>query len=151
MFLPIALGVMTTVGGLVEGQAEGEHNPERLRLGRALMLSITYGITIGRLLLPIGSPPNLIGREFIEEATNEPITFFEWLLVAAPIVVVMFVLVMAALIALNRPEIRRVSGADADAADRRRHRRDRRHPLRAWRRSDGEGSRARLTRRTVPA
>ena len=111
MLLPIALGIMATLGGLVAEQAEGEHDPERLRFGSALMLSITYGITVGGLLLPIGSPPNLIGREFIE-ATKEPITFVEWLLVAAPVVLVMFVLVVAVLLLLNRPELRNVSGAE---------------------------------------
>jgi len=39
---------------------------------------------------------------------------------AAPIVVVMFVLVMAFLIALNRPEIRRVTGAEEFIAEERR-------------------------------
>jgi di/tricarboxylate transporter len=55
--LPIALGVMASVGRLIIGQVEGEERPERLRFGAALMLVITYGITVGGLLLPIGSPP----------------------------------------------------------------------------------------------
>jgi solute carrier family 13 (sodium-dependent dicarboxylate transporter), member 2/3/5 len=37
------------------------------------MLVTTYGITVGGLLLPIGSPPNLIGRGLIEDETGEPI------------------------------------------------------------------------------
>ena len=65
MMLPIALGVMGVVGGMVASQLEGDRNPERLRFGAALMLVITYGITVGGLLLPIGSPPNLIGRELL--------------------------------------------------------------------------------------
>ena len=66
MMLPIALGVMGVVGGMVAKQAGGDKDPERLRFGAALMLVITYGITVGGLLLPIGSPPNLIGRELLE-------------------------------------------------------------------------------------
>ena len=58
------------------------------------MLVITYGITVGGLLLPIGSPPNLIGRELLEAETGEPITFFEWFVMALPIVIVMFVAVI---------------------------------------------------------
>ena len=54
--LPIALGVMASLGRLIIGQVEGEDQPERLRFGSALMLVITYGITVGGLLLPIGSP-----------------------------------------------------------------------------------------------
>ena len=91
MMLPIALGVMAVVGGMVKEQSETDRPVERLRFGSALMLVITYGITVGGLLLPIGTPPNLIGRELLEQETGEPITFFEWFVIALPIVVVMFV------------------------------------------------------------
>src|ERR671916_2869308 len=90
MMLPIALGVMGVVGGMVASQAQGEHRIERLRFGAALMLVITYSITVGGLLLPIGSPPNLIGRELLVAETGEPITFFEWFVMALPIAAVMF-------------------------------------------------------------
>ena len=78
-------------GGPPGGRRQG---PERLRFGAALMLVITYSITVGGLLLPIGSPPNLIGRELLEEETGEPITFLEWFVMALPIVIVMFVAVV---------------------------------------------------------
>ena len=113
VMLPIALGVMASVGKLIIGQSQGEDRPERLRFGAALMLVITYGITIGGLLLPIGSPPNLIGRSLIEDETGEPITFFEWFLMALPIVVVMFVALLVIILWLNRPEVKRVEGVVA--------------------------------------
>jgi sodium-dependent dicarboxylate transporter 2/3/5 len=112
MMLPIALGVMASVGRLIIGQVEGEDRPERLRFGAALMLVITYGITVGGLLLPIGSPPNLIGRSLIEDETGEPITFFEWFLMALPIVLVMFVALLVVILWLNRPEVKRVEGVE---------------------------------------
>jgi solute carrier family 13 (sodium-dependent dicarboxylate transporter), member 2/3/5 len=109
MMLPIALGVMASVGRLTIGQVGGEDRPERLRFGSALMLVITYCITVGGLLLPIGSPLNLIGRSLIEDETGEPITFFEWFLMALPIVVLMFVALLVVSLWLNRPERRRAS------------------------------------------
>jgi sodium-dependent dicarboxylate transporter 2/3/5 len=112
MMLPIGLGVMGVVGGMVAKQADGEHRVERLRFGAALMLVITYGITVGGLLLPIGSPPNLIGRELLEGETGEPITFFEWFLMALPIVLVMFVAVIVIVLAFNRPEVKEVDGVE---------------------------------------
>ena len=117
MMLPIALGVMASVGKLIIGQTEGEDRPERLRFGSALMLVITYGITVGGLLLPIGSPPNLIGRGLIEDETGEPITFFEWFLMALPIVVVMFVALLVVILWLNRPEVKRVEGVEEFIAE----------------------------------
>jgi sodium-dependent dicarboxylate transporter 2/3/5 len=112
MMLPIGLGVMGVVGGMVASQARGEQRVERLRFGAALMLVITYGITVGGLLLPIGSPPNLIGRELLETETGEPITFFEWFLMALPIVLVMFVAVIVIVLACNRPEVKEVEGVE---------------------------------------
>jgi sodium-dependent dicarboxylate transporter 2/3/5 len=120
MMLPIALGVMGVVGGMVASQLEGDHNPERLRFGAALMLVITYGITVGGLLLPIGSPPNLIGRELLEKETGEPITFVEWFATALPIVIVMFIAVVLVVTLLNRPELKHVDGVEEYVADERR-------------------------------
>jgi sodium-dependent dicarboxylate transporter 2/3/5 len=57
MMLPIALGVMASVGRLIIGQSEGEDRPERLRFGAALMLVITYGITIGGCCCPSAARP----------------------------------------------------------------------------------------------
>jgi len=112
MLLPIGLGMMGALGGLVADQAEGERDPSRLRFGTALMLMIAYGASVGGLLTPIGSPPNLIGIGFIEEQTGTTISFFEWMVTALPIVVIMFIALCIILILLNRPEVRRISGAD---------------------------------------
>ena len=112
MMLPIAIGVMTSVGGLISRAGEGTLDPLRLRFGAALMLVITYSITVGGLLLPIGSPPNLIGRDLVEEATGEPITFLEWFLMALPVVAVMFVAVIVVVLVLNRPEVTHVPGVE---------------------------------------
>ena len=119
MMLPIALGVMGVVGGMVARQAEGDRDPERLRFGAALMLVITYSITVGGLLLPIGSPPNLIGRQLLEDETGEPITFLEWFIMALPIVVVMFVAVIVIVLLMNRPEVKHVDGVEEHVAEER--------------------------------
>jgi solute carrier family 13 (sodium-dependent dicarboxylate transporter), member 2/3/5 len=120
MMLPIALGVMAVVGRMVADQADGGRDIERLRFGAALMLVITYGITVGGLLLPIGSPPNLIGRDLLEAETGEPITFLEWFIMALPIVIVMFVAVLVVCILMNRPEVERVEGVEEYVAEERR-------------------------------
>ena len=43
------------------------------------MLMLAYGASVGGLLTPVGSPPNLIGRGLIEEATGETISFTQWI------------------------------------------------------------------------
>jgi sodium-dependent dicarboxylate transporter 2/3/5 len=111
---------MTSVGTLISRRSAEAYDPWRLRFGSALMLVITYSITVGGLLLPIGSPPNLIGRDLVENATNEPITFLEWFLMALPIVVVMFIAVMIVVLALNRPEVKHVPGVEEYVAEEKR-------------------------------
>jgi sodium-dependent dicarboxylate transporter 2/3/5 len=119
MLFPIGLGIMGALAGLVSDQSEGDTDVRRLRFGTALMLMIAYGASVGGLLTPIGSPPNLIGREFIEQETGTTISFFEWVVLAFPIVLIMFVLLCIILILLNRPETRQISGAEEFIAEER--------------------------------
>lgn len=112
MLLPIGLGMMGALGGLVSEQSDEDTDASRLRFGTALMLMISYGAGVGGLLTPIGTPPNLIGIEFIERETDATITFFGWVLTALPICLIMFAALCVILIFLNRPEVRRISGAD---------------------------------------
>src|ERR687896_1395026 len=111
MLLPIGLGMMGALGGMVQEQSDTERDVSRLRFGTALMLMISYGAGVGGLLTPIGTPPNLIGIGFIEEETGVRISFFDWVLAALPIVLLMFIALCVILILLNHPEVRRISGA----------------------------------------
>lgn len=112
MLLPIGLGMMGALGGLVKEQSGTERDVSRLRFGTAMMLMISYGAGVGGLLTPIGTPPNLIGIGFIESELDVRITFFDWVMAALPIVLLMFVALCVILILLNKPEVRRISGAD---------------------------------------
>ena len=67
------------------------------------MLMIAYGASVGGLTTPIGSPPNLIGLGFIERQTGTKISFFEWVAIALPIVIVMFVFLCVILVAAQPP------------------------------------------------
>lgn len=116
MLLPTALGLLSVIGKLVPAPSDKKLDPLRLRLGTALMLMLSYSAVIGGLLTPIGTPPNLIGREYIERATGRTITFLDWSLMAAPVVGVMFVVMCAVLLLLNRPEIKHLSGVESYVA-----------------------------------
>ena len=77
MLLPIGLGMMAALSGLIARET-GVTDPTRLRFGTALMLMIAYGASVGGLITPIGSPPNLIGIGLIEQQTGTSISFFQW-------------------------------------------------------------------------
>ena len=75
----------------------------------------------------MGSPPNLIGRELIEQATGRNITFFDWMATPAPLCLAMFVVLAVVLVACPgscchpsqrrpQPEPARVAGRAPDRA-----------------------------------
>jgi sodium-dependent dicarboxylate transporter 2/3/5 len=91
MMLPVALGLIRSVGlgADAAGRARG------YRIG--LLLTIAYAASIGGLLTPVGSPPNLITIGLLETATGHHIDFLHWMLFATPLTIllgaVMFLLV----------------------------------------------------------
>ncbi|WP_049571439.1 SLC13 family permease [Streptomyces sp. SBT349] len=121
MLLPTALGMLTVIAKLMQdrGLVTEDFDPTRLRVGAALVLMLAYGASVGGLLTPVGSPPNLIGRGLIEEATGERISFAQWVGMALPVCAVMFVILAVVLLLLNRPEIRRIDGIEEYVAEQR--------------------------------
>ncbi|WP_084468987.1 SLC13 family permease [Nocardiopsis trehalosi] len=114
MLLPTALGLLAVIAKLLQdkGLVAPDFDPLRLRVGAALVLMLAYGASVGGLLTPVGSPPNLIGRGLIEEATGERISFAQWMATAVPLCAIMFALLCVVLLLLNRPEIRRIEGVE---------------------------------------
>jgi sodium-dependent dicarboxylate transporter 2/3/5 len=114
MLMPTALGILTVIAKLMQDQrvVKPDFDPMTLRVGAALMLMLAYGASVGGLLTPVGSPPNLIGRGLIEEATGERIAFGQWMLTALPICLLMFVILAVVLLLVNKPEVRRIQGVE---------------------------------------
>lgn len=121
MLMPTALGILAVIAKLLQdqGKVRPDFDPLRLRVGAALMLMLAYGASVGGLLTPVGSPPNLIGRGLIEEATGERISFGQWMLMAFPICAIMFVVLVIVLFLVNKPEIRRIEGVEEYIRDKR--------------------------------
>jgi len=53
-------------------------------------LGIAYGASVGGILTPIGTPPNLILMGIIADNAMEPISFIHWVVLVSPLVIVMF-------------------------------------------------------------
>ncbi len=66
---------------------------EDVKLKMRLALGIAYGASIGGILTPIGTPPNLILMGVMEELGMEAIPFVQWMYMVSPIVVIMFIVV----------------------------------------------------------
>ena len=60
-----------------------------------MMLITAFGASIGGMATPVGTPPNLIGIGLLERVGGVQITFFQWMLIGVPAMLLMFVFVAA--------------------------------------------------------
>lgn len=109
MLFPIGIGIVGAVS-TISNRQDGR-DLRSSRWSAALMLMIAYGASIGGLLTPVGAPHQLIGRDLVEEQTGRTIDFVHWVLLFAPVVLVMFAALCLVLLRLNRPEVERLEGA----------------------------------------
>jgi sodium-dependent dicarboxylate transporter 2/3/5 len=54
------------------------------------MLMTSFAASIGGMGTPVGTPPNLIGIGMLERLAGERVSFFEWMALGVPIMVVLF-------------------------------------------------------------
>lgn len=74
--LPIAIAV---------ADASGDR-----RLAVALVLAVAYGASVGGIVTPVGTPPNVIGLAALQGA-GHPIAFLHWMALCAPLALIMLV------------------------------------------------------------
>ena len=60
------------------------------RFAIALMLITSFGPSVGGMATPVGTPTNLIGIGMLERFTGADITFFQWMAVGLPAVVLVY-------------------------------------------------------------
>jgi len=66
---------------------------QNTKLKMRFALAIAYGASVGGILTPIGTPPNLILFGIMSDKGLEPIAFFQWVMMTAPLVFVMLFIV----------------------------------------------------------
>ncbi len=84
MLFPIGLGIVNTIAQLHSKE------PSKLKYSTAVMLMAAYGSSVGGIGTPIGTPPNLIGIGMINRLIGIRITFFQWMIFAIPLVIIMY-------------------------------------------------------------
>ena len=89
MMFPIGLSI---VDHLMRVAPRGRARGSRCGSSRsALMLITSFGASVGGMATPVGTPPNLIGIGMLERIAHVRITFFHWMALGVPIVVLLFV------------------------------------------------------------
>ena len=66
---------------------------QNIKLKVRFLLSIAYGASIGGIITPIGTPPNMILLGFLEDWHFHALTFGEWMIKVAPIAILMLITV----------------------------------------------------------
>ncbi len=66
---------------------------EDVRLKVRFVLAIAYGASVGGILTPIGTPPNLILLGIMQDKGMELIPFFQWMMMVSPVVITMLLVV----------------------------------------------------------
>ncbi len=94
IFLPIAMGVLGSLAGGASFRGQ--------TYATGMMLMLAYAASIGGIVTPVGSPPNLIALGQLEKLAGIEIGFLTWVLVTLPIFLVMF-LVLWGLLWLLHP------------------------------------------------
>lgn len=85
MMFPIGLSIIAHLQRTAKGQSAAVR-----RFALAMMLMTSFAPSIGGMGTPVGTPPNLIGMGMLEKIVGVKISFFAWMAIGVPIVVVLF-------------------------------------------------------------
>jgi sodium-dependent dicarboxylate transporter 2/3/5 len=100
MMMPIALSLASMVDRPSAGAPRWPARSSR-NFTTSLVLAVAYGASIGGIGTPIGTPPNIQLTAYAKDVLGREIGFGQWMLVAAPIVLISLPLVWALLIRMH--------------------------------------------------
>ena len=89
MMFPIGLSILAHLA-----RTSSDKDKVR-RYALALMLITAYGSSIGGMGTPVGTPPNLIGIGMLQKIAGVDISFFSWMAIGVPVVVMLFAYLVA--------------------------------------------------------
>ena len=88
MMFPIGLSIVNHLMRVAPRDEASRHSVRQFALG--LMLLTSFGASVGGMATPVGTPPNLIGIGMLDRIAHVRISFFQWMALGLPIVVLLF-------------------------------------------------------------
>ena len=112
MMFPISLGLLEAIRDMMAANGK-VIDLKNYKYATGLMLMTAYACSIGGVLTPIGTPPNLIMMGFLETlAPGAPsISFFDWMIWGFVAMVGYFVIAYAVLWRMFPADVKRIEGA----------------------------------------
>lgn len=105
MLFPVAVGLINALDSDIRPHSADPNGRGPLRFGTALLLITAYGATVGALFTPFGDAANLVAWQFIRDEFGLAMPAQNWMAVSAPIVLVLFSVLVSAVLVVNRPEV----------------------------------------------
>lgn len=112
MMFPIALGLLESIREMLA--ANGKHiDLGNYKYATGLMLMTAYACSIGGVLTPIGTPPNIIMLGFLDKlAPDAPdVSFFQWMIWGSVAMVAYFIVTYVVLWRMFPADIKHIKGA----------------------------------------
>jgi sodium-dependent dicarboxylate transporter 2/3/5 len=112
MMFPISLGLLETIRDMMA--QSGKHiDLKNYKYATGLMLMTAYACSIGGVMTPIGTPPNLMMMGFLEQLAPDapPISFFEWMIWGVAAMVIYFAVAYVVLAWMFPADVQRIEGA----------------------------------------
>ena len=112
MMFPIALGLLEAIREMMAANGK-EIDLRKYKYATGLMLMTAYACSIGGVLTPIGTPPNIIMIGFIRELAPEApqISFFNWMVWGFIAMVLYFLITYFVLQRMFPSDVRHIDGA----------------------------------------
>jgi sodium-dependent dicarboxylate transporter 2/3/5 len=111
MMYPIALGLLAAIVEMYRAQGK-VIDPQRYKYATGLMLMAAYASSVGGVLTPVGTPPNIIVMGFLEQLAHIKVTFFQWMVWGSVAMAAYFVVMYVVLARLFPADVKVIEGAD---------------------------------------
>ncbi len=110
MMFPIALGLLEAIREMMA--ANGKVIDLRsYKYATGLMLMTAYACSIGGVLTPIGTPPNIIMLGFLSEMADIHVSFFDWMVWGFVAMIAYFVIAYIVLSRMFPADVEHIEGA----------------------------------------
>ena len=111
MMFPICLGLLNSIKDMMAANGR-EIDLSEYKYATGLMLMTAYSASIGGVLTPIGTPPNLIMLGFLDSMQDIHISFFEWMIWGFAAMVLYFIIAYIVLSKMFPPDVDKIDGAE---------------------------------------
>ena len=111
MMFPIALGLLNSIKDMMAANGR-EIDLSEYKYATGLMLMTAYSASIGGVLTPIGTPPNLIMIGFLDSMENIQISFFQWMVWGFVAMVLYFIIAFVVLSKMFPADVDKIDGAE---------------------------------------